>query len=818
MMIMEGVTFSQSIFSKKYIWKVLMFFIMFTSWLKAGAQIMPIGNHEKDTVITACNWNNELYYLTGNVYGNWIVPESPGIFKLKKWDGKNLQLVTTLTIPIYLNKGFWISKMIGYKNKLYVIGTFDTITNVPNVKDILEWDGKIFRGISATINTAGGKYFDSWYFDDALIHNNQLFFQGVFLEDGAQRTAEQVIWDGKKVINFKYSSTQFAKYASINDTLYKLNHKFSFLDSTGWREISSPISSSHFDYYSILTSYKKHPAIVFLDTVYTWDGKNWSTLSAGLNEIGWSVSEVISLEEFNNELWATVNLYKGGTNIISLIKWNGKKWSHVPAIINPAIKLYVVTTENDLFVYVDSEEMNGKKFQRIGRVITHGHIAGRVFMDKNANCIYDSSDVPQSNTLIHSLPGNEYINTNDSGEYRIYADTGTIKLKVIPKKYYHATCLGTDSHVTITAVKDSLYADINFSIAPIADVQDIRLTLSGSTGWRARQGFTENYTLCYENVGTTKASGQIGLTLDAAFTSFSATPSPKSYTFPFAEWEFDSLDVGEKRCITFKARLDSATIKDSVELSAYFFGGDGWVDSTFHDNIDTLKQKVVSAVDPNDKTASPDGNITLHTNELRYHIRFQNTGTDTAYRIVVTDTLDDHLPVTGISINTASHPYKLDIKDNVLKWTFNNIMLPDSNVNEPLSHGFINYTAQIKPGLAIGTEIKNTAYIYFDYQKPVITNIARNKVVKEPVGIRQEKITFGNTLNIYPNPAASKVYLKNTGSLKKQTVIYNSLGQQIQTFVLLPLDITEWDVNHLPNGLYFIQAEGEQTHKLLIQH
>ena len=55
-------------------------------------------------------------------------------------------------------------------------------------------------------------------------------------------------------------------------------------------------------------------------------------------------------------------------------------------------------------------------------------------------------------------------------------------------------------------------------------------------------------------------------------------------------------------------------------------------------------------------------------------------------------------------------------------------MLPDSNVNEPASHGFIKYSIKKYNTVGIGSVIKNTAYIYFDFNAPVVTNTVVNTV------------------------------------------------------------------------------------------
>ncbi len=77
----------------------------------------------------------------------------------------------------------------------------------------------------------------------------------------------------------------------------------------------------------------------------------------------------------------------------------------------------------------------------------------------------------------------------------------------------------------------------------------------------------------------------------------------------------------------------------------------------------------------------------------------------------------------------ASHPFSVTIGEgNAVIWKFNNIMLPDSNINEPLSHGFIRYRVNPLDNLVLGNQVKNKAGIYFDYNKVVQTNQVINTV------------------------------------------------------------------------------------------
>ncbi len=157
-------------------------------------------------------------------------------------------------------------------------------------------------------------------------------------------------------------------------------------------------------------------------------------------------------------------------------------------------------------------------------------------------------------------------------------------------------------------------------------------------------------------------------------------------------------------------------------------------DRSFYDRTCIV---VSASFDPNDKQALPtgigDGHLVEPDWRLDYLIRFQNTGTDTAFKVLIQDTLSPFLDPASVRPGPASHPYTWDLSgEGVLTFTFDDIMLPDSNVNEPASHGFISFNILLDSGIAPGTIIENTAHIYFDFNDPVPTNTVFHQV-KKPV-------------------------------------------------------------------------------------
>ncbi len=148
---------------------------------------------------------------------------------------------------------------------------------------------------------------------------------------------------------------------------------------------------------------------------------------------------------------------------------------------------------------------------------------------------------------------------------------------------------------------------------------------------------------------------------------------------------------------------------------------------------------IIDSFDPNDKAVSPGGVTGQHytptRSRLDYVIRFQNTGTDVAYKVVVADTLSADLDVSTLQLGSVSHPYAVKVSGKgrpVLTFTFNNIMLPDSNANEPKSHGYIQFSIRPKADLPEKTRIENFADIFFDYNEPVRTNTTFNTLYDLP--------------------------------------------------------------------------------------
>jgi len=201
-------------------------------------------------------------------------------------------------------------------------------------------------------------------------------------------------------------------------------------------------------------------------------------------------------------------------------------------------------------------------------------------------------------------------------------------------------------------------------------------------------------------------------------------------------WNFYNFQPLDKSNITIHFSISAppvTNVGDSLHSNVTIFPAEN--DLTPNDDYANIVQLVVGSFDPNDKTEMHGGLFKIkepsNSEYLNYMIRFQNTGTDTAFNVTIRDTLSSMLDWNSLEMTGASHGYQLNIsKGNICTWKFANILLPDSNRNEPGSHGYIVF--KIKPigGIANGSKVNNKADIYFDYNLPVTTNLSSTLVKK----------------------------------------------------------------------------------------
>lgn len=226
-----------------------------------------------------------------------------------------------------------------------------------------------------------------------------------------------------------------------------------------------------------------------------------------------------------------------------------------------------------------------------------------------------------------------------------------------------------------------------------------------------------------------------------------------------------------------------------------------------------------SSYDPNDKQAFPRGYAEEHyiepNTDIEYLIRFQNEGTDTAFRVVIRDTLSAFLSEYTVIPGASSHHYDFELyNSNVLKFTFNDIMLPQKDIDEMGSMGFVKFKIKQKQDNPIGTKILNDAAIYFDYNAPIITEtvehtIGENFVEIEVVSEDGDDLTTENSpIKVYPNPFDDKTTfeINNIGNQAITFSLFNLSSQLVQQDTF-STNIYQFERKNIASGMYIFRME-----------
>jgi len=454
-------------------------------------------------------------------------------------------------------------------------------------------------------------------------------------------------------------------------------------------------------------------------------------------------------------------------------------------------------------------------------------ICGFVVNDTNRNCQKDSTDAGIRNIRVRINSGNtsRVVITNAFGYYETWMPKGTFI--ITQELVVNNTILNPGVFQRCNLAPISLnanqggqtYCGNNFYDS-LSGCRDLKVALNRYT--TTTPGFSQNNIISYQNNSPNTIQNVVlkyKMTTNTTLTFASPTYTVSSNII---SWNLGTL-------APFAS--GSKTVKSLVPVN-YGLGivsiDSAWIEPYTSDcNIVNNKAvKVdtsVGSYDPNDKTAYPGGNIDTSVKSLTYLIRFQNTGTAPARNVVVEDVITNNIDFNSIRLKSLSHEGQMLIEENrKLIFEFPNIMLPDSASDPEGSIGYITFTANLKDGISVGDEINNFVDIYFDFNDPIRTNTAKNKVVLESNSLINDS-DKGYEIRFYPNPmtegdANILMLLQNSSNI--QFNLFDIQGRLKWNFeklrsgnqFLIPV---QW--HDLPKGIYLLQVKVNGISKEVIR-
>lgn len=355
-----------------------------------------------------------------------------------------------------------------------------------------------------------------------------------------------------------------------------------------------------------------------------------------------------------------------------------------------------------------------------------GNVNGNIYVDIDRDCFRSGYEPPLPNSTVVVQPGNIYKTADASGNYSVNLTFGNYSISHF-NSYpgVGPNCPAQPYNFTLDIVTPQRV--INF-----ADTADNVTDLSAiTTSGAVRPGFnTTASVLVRNNRFVTAYNNNLTVAYDTTLQLLSTNPLATATTQGTIQWAIDSVAALQDKIfyMQFHTPADTSLIGDIWVAKASVTTGS--VENYLANNLDSVAVTITGSVDPNEKSVMPSGItndhlISAEADYLKYTIRFQNTGTDTAFNVVVVDTISPQFLLNTFINGPSSHNYRYEIDSlPVVKFYFDNILLPDSNINEEASHGFVSFLIKRNPALTTGDVISNTASIYFDFNPAVITNTA----------------------------------------------------------------------------------------------
>ena len=443
-----------------------------------------------------------------------------------------------------------------------------------------------------------------------------------------------------------------------------------------------------------------------------------------------------------------------------------------------------------------NKEIQVSKYTLKGKLFS-----GKIFFDADQNGVFDSTEFGLTNQKIFSSSDSLYYFSTLSGNYSIALNTNTNTVfeyiidsgNVITtdSTMYHIASASSDSCCYDFGVYGTfaslLNCDLIFSTPIANDTSMVWATI--------------------KNIGSLPVIGNVKITLDS-ITTFVSSDHP--YTILGNELNYSSDTILPFQTIIRQVKIkmpNQTHIGENIDISVSFSDSSNAI-LCDHE----LGYILTGSFDPNDKLVEPAGNDSVHTtlfgSEFLYTIRFQNTGNASAIRVSLLDTLDRTLDINSLRILSSSHQCIIKMhRGGILEFIFDNIMLPDSGSNQAGSNGYVKFGIRMDNSQPLPYVLNNKAYIYFDFNDPVITNTAFNTVVNSIPFVNN--MEYYNTVILYPNPVDEyfSFSFKSEQLKNAELTVHDLLGREL--FVKYKLGSTPVDCSSLIPGIYIAELKME---------
>lgn len=152
----------------------------------------------------------------------------------------------------------------------------------------------------------------------------------------------------------------------------------------------------------------------------------------------------------------------------------------------------------------------------------------------------------------------------------------------------------------------------------------------------------------------------------------------------------------------------------------------------------------------------------------------------------------------------------VNLGNGQMRFEFPQIWLADSTTNEPESHGHLVYRIRENTACIPGTEIENTAHIFFDWNDAIVTNTTYN-INELFEGLSEESAI---DTKVYPNPTTNMITIELAGDF--EFGLYDIEGRKVLSGT--GSEKAQLQLETLKSGVYMLNvnaASGSKTIRIV---
>ncbi|MBO6516320.1 MAG: T9SS type A sorting domain-containing protein [Bacteroidia bacterium] len=752
-------------------------------------------------------------------------------YGLKTWDG--FEFIDHGAIDVLPKHGvnadgnFEVLDAIVFEGDVYVLGQYDDSYTGSTPIAIAKYDGNSWSNV-ADQNVQG-----AYRLTKFVEFNNKLHLIGIFRNSGLLSYEGGSMWvpfgnvlGSDKRNDFVHDVNVFEgrMYATGEFTQQFSNLRFNLgVFANGlWEPVSTPPFLHLSKDIEVVGEklYVSGEANHLSDYLKTFDGLGWDDVSKGLEDI-----EVFAFWDLagHKDLLCLSGIFEErstGKRFNFLLRdKNGWKFGESTFILDKEI--YLLTRGTEIYAYGDFHYGSGAN---VGELTNNfAMLSGKLFLDKNDNCIQEETEEGLGLARIVLSPGDMEFITNRDGSFDIpISQPGNYSVSYVPQNRHTFGC-GKTSVVTVTDMKSYRLPELTAVERP--NIVDLELGSTMKNGWKLVRGEYNEIRLTAANRGTTTIEGaSLTMKMGDWWEDVSIVPSPTSTDGDMLIWKISDLEQDEAYEI-----IISGTAKSEIGLyNDFCYTGEvdlPQVDIDKNDNRKTATFETVDELGPISKDCSLGEWYDPTVSSIQYTIRFKNETDKVVNNVYVEDTFDKDL-ISPRSIDRSQLGSSLIFKSKNLNmgdgnwrflvtWRSSNAGIQPQGATEGADVGtiqieFLELHDHTKNE---GTELCNYAKVKLSNQEPIKTNTICSKSMN--VGL--DPIETPSMVQLYPNPAQDMVTLENNSFEVRTIEIYDQLARVVRTVEVNALSETDIDLANLTKGVYFVKVVGFETKKLIVQ-